>query len=276
MWRPTAAVYAVCRVSDDAVDEAAHPDAGRAALDHLHHRLDRAYRGAPEDHAVDRAFARVVERHRLPRALPEALLEGYAWDLDGRDYHTLGDLRRYCARVASTVGAMMTLLMGRRDATTLARACDLGVAMQLTNVARDVGEDARNGRIYLPRRWLLEAGVDPAALRAEPRFTPALGSVVARLLDAAALLYHRAERGIPRLPRDCRASIASARYIYADIGRVIAERGYDSVSGRAFTTRRRKLQLMTRTLPWLTATPPSHDPDPALPETQFLVDAVST
>lgn len=271
VWRPTAAIYAFCRVSDDVVDE---PGAGPEALAQLRRRLDRAYQGQPLDHAVDRAFADVVRQHRIPRALPEALLEGYAWDLQGRSYETLPELRAYCARVASTVGGMMTLLMDRRDPATLARACDLGVAMQLTNVARDVGEDARSGRIYLPRQWLEQEGVDPRSLGATPVFTPALGRVVSRLLGEAQRLYARADAGIARLPRDCRLAIAAARAIYADIGRVIAARGYDSVSGRAYTSGRRKLRLMAATLPWLAARPEAAA-EPPLPETAFLVEAAA-
>ncbi len=108
----------------------------------------------------------------MPRALPEALLEGLAWDAQARRYATLSDLYDYSARVAAAVGAMMCVLMGVRDADALARACDLGVAMQLTNIARDVGEDARERRLYLPLDWLAEAGIDPDAfldLRAATR-----------------------------------------------------------------------------------------------------------
>ena len=107
----------------------------------------------------------------------------------------------------------MTMLMGVRD-DTLSRACDLGVAMQLTNIARDVGEDAQRGRVYLPARWLEEAGVDPASLGAAPRFTPALGGVVQRLLDHAEEIYLRAEPGIPGsspLPRRHLRSAADLR-----------------------------------------------------------------
>ena len=98
---------------------------------------------------------------RIPRALPEALLEGFAWDAAGRRYETLDEVEHYAARVAGCVGAMMTLVMGRRDPAILARACDLGVAMQLTNICRDVGEDARAGRLYLPLAWLRDNGIDP-------------------------------------------------------------------------------------------------------------------
>ncbi len=107
----------------------------------------------------------------MPRELPEALLEGFEWDLVGRRYETLEELQAYAARVAGSVGAMMAVLMGARSAAVLARACDLGVAMQLTNIARDVGEDARQGRLYLPLAWLREAGIDPERLARSARFS---------------------------------------------------------------------------------------------------------
>ena len=88
----------------------------------------------------------------MPRALPEALIDGLEWDVAGVRCEDLADVQAYAARVAGSVGAMMTVLMGVREHDVLARACELGVAMQLTNIARDVGEDARNGRLYLPRR----------------------------------------------------------------------------------------------------------------------------
>ena len=92
----------------------------------------------------------MVAEHKLPRAIPEALLEGFAWDAAHRRYETLSAVRAYGARVAGSVGAMMCLIMGATSRDALSRACDLGLAMQLTNIARDVGEDARAGRLYLP------------------------------------------------------------------------------------------------------------------------------
>jgi phytoene synthase len=141
---------------------------------------------------------------------------------------------------------MMTLVMGERAAAVLARACDLGAAMQLTNIARDVGEDARRGRLYLPTDWLAEAGIDPEAFLAAPRFDARLGLVVARLLGSAGALYARADAGIAALPRDCRAAIRGAGLVYADIGRVVASRGYDSVTSRAVVSTPRKLWLLFR------------------------------
>lgn len=107
----------------------------------------------------------------------------------------------------------MMAMMGARSPQAQARACELGVAMQLTNIARDVGEDARAGRLYLPRDWMREAGIDPDAWLQAPSFTPALGSVVSRLLAEADVLYERAALGISALPRDCRPAIQAARLV---------------------------------------------------------------
>lgn len=268
---PAAALYAFCRVADDAIDEA--PDAA-AALPALQRRLDAIHAGRPQAHAADRAFAVVVQDYAIPRALPAALLEGFAWDAEGRRYATLDALQGYAARVAASVGAMMTLLMGERAPAAMARACDLGVAMQLTNIARDVGEDARNGRLYLPLDWMRAEGLDPDAFLAAPCFSPALGRVVQRLLDAADALYARSEQGFALLPWDCRAGIGAARHVYAEIGRAVERQGGDSVTQRAVVSGRRKLVLMTRSLAALAAQP-SASAAPPLPATRFLVDAVA-
>jgi hypothetical protein len=108
-----------------------------------------------------------------PARCPRRCWKGLAWDGMERRYASLSDLRSYSARVASAVGAMMCVLMEVRDPHALARACDLGVAMQLTNIARDVGEDARAGRLYLPTDWLEEDGIDIDAFLADPNPSPA-------------------------------------------------------------------------------------------------------
>lgn len=258
---PIAGYYAFCRVSDDAVDASDEP---RAALLSLRERVDAIVAGRPIDHAADRALAWVVHAYGIPRAPIDALLEGYLWDVEGRRYDDLPSLRAYCARVAASVGVVMTMLMGVRDRSALYRAADLGVAMQLTNVARDVGEDARSGRLYLPRSWLR----DPDAFLSSPRPTADVRAAVVRLLDHADLLYERAALGIPSLPSDCRPAIAAASAIYRDIGRVIRARDGDSVSARAFTSRPRKAFLLASAL---TARWPvrAHDPPP-LAEVAFL------
>lgn len=266
------AIYAFCRLSDDSVDL---DRGGLNAVRALRRRLDAVYAGAPEDSAVDRALAGAVETFALPRPPFEALLEGLAWDAEGRTCETFADLLAYAARVAGSVGAMMAALMGAREATLVARACDLGVAMQLTNVARDVGEDARAGRLYLPKAWLREAGIDAERLLARPSFTPELGGVIARVLGEAETLYARADAGIGALAPAFRPAIGAARLLYAEIGAELTRRGGDSVSLRSVVPAPRKLLLLAEAYArrWCRAT--AGRDAPALAETQFLVDAVA-
>lgn len=270
---PATALYAFCRLADDAIDD--NPDDHQAALAGLHERLDRAYRGQPIDDPADRAFAGAIEHFEIPRELPEALLEGFEWDAEGRVYEDLSGVYAYSARVAAAVGAMMAAIMGARSPSVLARACDLGTAMQITNICRDVGEDARNGRIYLPLAWLREAGLDPDAWLQRPVFNDAIGDIVKRLLDTADTLYRRAEAGIAKLPTACRPGIYAARLLYAEIGQEIARNGYDSVSQRAFVTPARKLTLLGRAMavtPLPIKTVCTAEP---LEENRFLVDALA-
>jgi 15-cis-phytoene synthase len=172
---------------------------------------------------------------------------------------------------------MMCVLMRVRDPDALARAADLGLAMQLTNIARDVGEDARAGRLFLPVDWLFEAGIDVERFLAEPKPSPALAGVVRRLLAAADDLYRRSGAGVFSLPADCRLGIAAARHIYAAIGGQVARAGHDSVTVRARTSRGQKLALMARAAGSAVS---SHlMPQPAqlharpVPEVAFLVEA---
>jgi len=270
---PTLALYAFCRRADDMVDDAGSDRGARIGVERLRKRIERVYRGEGHD-VVERAFAVVAERHAIPRALPDALAEGMEWDATGRRYETIEDVRAYGIRVAGTVGLMMTLIMGApRERRVLGRACDLGVAMQLTNIARDVGEDARSGRLYLPAAWLEGRGVDAALFLASPRRSPGIDHVTARLLDDAERLYASADRGIAHLPVDCRPAIRAARLIYAAIGDVVRRPDFDAVACRAVVPLRRKLVLAARAVPSRTWRPrPLLDPPSA--ESTALVDAV--
>ncbi|MFQ6549418.1 15-cis-phytoene synthase [Aestuariibius sp. 2305UL40-4] len=273
---PALALYAFCRLADDEVDEG---DAkARAVLD-LDERLRLAYAGRPRNAPEDRAFAAVAEQFEMPQVLPEALLEGLAWDAEGRVYDDLSGVLSYSARVASAVGAMMCVLMGVRDPHALARACDLGAAMQLTNIARDVGEDARAGRLYLPRGWFVDAGIDPGAFLADPQPTPEVRAMVRRLLREADRLYRRSQAGIAALPRRSRAGIWAARLIYDGIGGAVRRNRYDSITLRGRTSTVAKIGWIgqaglaagTSLVMPLSAVIYA----PPLPETAFLVDAAA-
>lgn len=275
MRGPAAAFYAFCRIADDLVDFSDDPS---AAVVELAGRLDRIFAGSPDDDPVDRAFCRVVLNHAIPRPVVDALIQGFEWDADERSYETLPELLGYCARVASAVGVVMTLLMGPREARTIARACDLGAAMQLTNICRDVREDAGIGRLYLPAAWLRERGIDPADFVANINNyagDPRVAEVIEALLREADEYYLRADAGLAMLPRDCRPAIRGASLIYADIGRVIREQGCDPTRGRAHTSKARKVWLLLRA--WIRRTPSSldkHTSAPVIDACAFLVDAL--
>ena len=248
------ALYGFCRMADDLVDTASTP---RDAVAELAGRLDCIYGASPCESPTDRAFADVVHRFAIPREVPDALIEGFAWDAEGRHYETLSDVTAYAVRVAGTVGVMMSLLMGERRPHALARAIDLGVAMQFSNIARDVEDDAAMNRVYLPAQWLA-GGASPAA-------------VASRLVDEAERIYDRAAAGIAMLPRSCRASINAARLLYREIG---LEAKRTSHRGRAVVPLGRKLALVTRAIastPWLSRQATSA----CVAEGQFLLDAVA-
>ncbi|MEM6709607.1 MAG: phytoene/squalene synthase family protein [Pseudomonadota bacterium] len=235
------ALYAFCRAADDLIDGGGDCS---ASLEQLKHRLDAIYADEPRGFPEDRVLARLVRLTGLPRAPLDALFEGFSWDLADRRYKTLEELESYGVRVAGSVGLMMAWVLGERRADPLARALDLGIAMQLSNICRDVGEDARLSRVYLPRRSLERHGVDAEAFLQAPQATEGVRKVVAELLERADELYRRAEQGIRCLPWRVQISIRAAARLYREIGRVVAENDCDSVSQRAVVPRRRQLKLL--------------------------------
>ena len=263
------ATYAFCRLADDEIDLGANPV---AALERLSERLDRIYAGNPFDHEIDRAFSHVVRVFALPRELPDALLEGMLWDTQNRKYQSIDEVLDYAARVAGSVGAMMTVLMGNRTPEAVARACDLGLAMQLTNIARDVGEDARAGRLYLPLDWLNEAGIEPGAFLKSPSFDSRIRGVTKRLLDAAEPFYERGLSGVSLLPEKCQTSIRAAGSIYREIGIELRGLDYNSIDHRAVVSKARKIRLLIRAAKQTSA--PSSS-EAAASATQYLVSAVT-
>ena len=263
-------LYAFCRIADDLVDLGDDP---RQALISLHRRLDLIYDARPKNHPIDRVLSQIVIDHKLPRGLLDALLEGFEWDTDGRDYCTLAEVCDYGARVAGAVGVMMAILMGVKDHATLARAADLGVAMQLTNICRDVGEDARAGRLYLPRDLMREAGIDPDAFLRNPAPSAELTHVLKQVLAEAERRYELADEGIRQLPRSCRPGILAARRLYAEIGHTVVHNDYDSISQRAVVSRARKGQILLGLIRGPAAAP-EYMLAPCAAENQFLLDAV--
>jgi len=222
-----AIVYAYCRHVDDAIDLAPHHER-ELALSKLRNELDEIYSGrstAP--------FARVVERYGIPRSYPEELIEGMAMDVARTQYRTLDELLRYCFRVAGVVGLMPCHVMGVSDPRALRNAAHLGIAMQLTNICRDVEEDQRDGRMYLPSEIIGDA---------PDRGTIKVG--VAMLLVEADRYYVSADRGLYALSFRCALAVRAARLIYAAIGARLRARACDPFLGRAVVPLFSKLLLV--------------------------------
>lgn len=259
-------LYAWCRHCDDTVDgqasghghEPLSPNERLARLDRLRLDTDAAYRGAPSAPPFV-ALARVVAATALPRVLAEDHLAGFAMDADGRRYRTFHETLDYCYHVAGVVGLMMAWVMGVRDRTILARASDLGLAFQLSNIARDVGDDARAGRVYLPDDWLDAAGAAlTLGLPLTPRDAALVAPVVARMLDEAERYYDSALHGVPFLPGRSAWAVATARLVYRDIGRTVRRRGREAWTSRTMVSTPRKLAWLAGAglqTAWLKARP---------------------
>jgi len=246
-------LYAWCRHCDDTVDGqelgmhavAPAPADARRALALLGRDTRRAYAGEPMSAPAFAAFQAVALAHGIPEAYAFDHLDGFAMDVDGATYETADDLLRYCYHVAGVVGLMMATIMGVRDPDVLDRACDLGLAFQLTNIARDIVDDAAMGRRYVPAAWLREAGIAPDDI-ADPRHRAALARVAARLVDHAEPYYQSASAGIAALPLRSAWAIATARNVYRAIGIEVKRRGAHAWDTRAGTTRAQKLWLLAR------------------------------
>jgi phytoene synthase len=239
---PATIIYAYCRLADDLVDYGG----GIEAVKELNNRLDAIYNGNPKNLGVDKDFADVVKKFQIPKEYPQALIEGFLWDVQEKKYENIDQLCDYAARVAGSVGAMIALVMKVRDPLVIARACELGVAMQLTNIARDVGEDAANNRLYLPREWLREEGIDPDLWIKKPHHSNSTKKIIKKLLKTADIYYSRSDCAIKVLPGDCRRAIFAARFIYADIGLKIKLLDYDSIKKRAVVSFYRKMFLILK------------------------------
>ncbi|MBU4612790.1 phytoene/squalene synthase family protein [Achromobacter sp. GG226] len=243
-------LYAWCRHCDDVIDgqDLGHGlaplagDAAELALQSLQDETRAAFGHGRLTHPAFAALRLVARQHALPMSQPMAHLEGFRMDAVGQRYETLDDTLQYCYHVAGVVGIMMARIMGVRDAAVLARACDLGIGFQLTNIARDVIEDAEGGRVYLPAQWLAEAGVPAeAADVADPAHRAAVHRLAVRLLDVAEGYYASADTGIAALPGRCALAIATARRVYHAIGTAVRARGAAAWDTRVSTTSAQKL-----------------------------------
>ncbi len=252
-------LYAWCRHCDDLIDgqDLGHPvpmsvrtaeqrsEAERIA--DLRAETTRALRGEPCDDLVFQGLARIVRQRGIPDKHPFEFLDGLAMDVAGQRYRTLDELLDYCYHVAGVVGVMAGHLMLVDDSATINRLGDLGTTMQLTNIARDVIDDARVGRVYLPLDWLAAAGVAPEEVGA-PGARPQVTAIVHRLLDHADLRYAAARGRFRNLPLRASWAIATARAICTDLGRLIRADGEAAWDRRTAVPEWRKYLLLGTSL----------------------------
>jgi phytoene synthase len=241
------AVYALCRHVDDAVDAAGirgERDA-QAAVERWRTQLDAVYSAGSADSPVLVAWRDMLARFRIRQELPLELMRGVMMDTHVKRYETWDELRVYCYRVASTVGLMSSEIFGYQEPRTLYFAEQLGLAMQLTNILRDVGEDARMGRIYLPQDELHRFGyTDTDVLHG--KLSEQFFALMDFEIERARSLYREAEQGIPLLEPDTRFTVLLAARLYARILDEIERNGYDVYTRRAHLTLAGKLRAAPR------------------------------
>lgn len=248
-------LYAWCRHCDDVIDGQAL-GFGTAPLDAtpaeqrlaaLKAQTERAYQGEAMASPAFAAFQEVALAHDIPPSQAFDHLEGFAMDVRDVRYERLDDTLHYCYHVAGVVGLMMARVMGVRDEKVLDRACDLGLAFQLTNIARDLVEDAQAGRCYLPAEWLREENI--TAERAysallDPSERERVARLAARLLATAEPYYASAREGLGALPLRSAWAIASALKVYRQIGVKVRAKGARAWDGRQGTGKLEKMSLV--------------------------------
>ncbi|MDQ6634719.1 MAG: phytoene/squalene synthase family protein [Gemmatimonadota bacterium] len=248
-----AGVYAYCRYTDDLVD---HATCSRGELLRLLERWEGLSRAAYDGGHTGIELLDIVIREMAQRNVPfeyvEGMMRGMRADVSGARFDTLGQLEGYCHDVASVVGLWLTELFGVHDRWTLDRAARLGVALQLTNIARDVGEDWDRGRLYLPQSMLDAHGVTEQMIDAlRHGNAPIPGSYAAlleELMTVAEADYAEAETAMGNLPTFFRSSVAVASRVYRGIHDAIRANGYDSIRRRAMTSQGTKLLLAREAL----------------------------
>ena len=252
------AAYAFCRHCDDAVDEVATLEAKQAALVDLASNLHDAYHDRPRG-PVFTALAHTAETYVIPQSHFLDVIRGVEMDLANSRYQTFRDLRLYCYRVASVVGLICLQIFGYSHPRAKDYAVDLGLAMQLTNILRDIQEDLARDRIYLPLEELQHFGYSEQELQREVR-NDAQRRLIAFQVERARELFISGARLLPYLSPRTRACPAVLAAIYTRILRRISSNDYNVFDGRISLSSREKLLVMTST--WLKSLLPLPHPDP--------------
>ncbi len=243
--RAITALYAYCREVDDVVDECTDPGVARTKLAWWRNEVARLYAGNPQ-HPVTRALADIIGPFDITEDQLIMVIEGMAMDLEYNRYPDFATLQTYCHRVAGVVGLMSARIFGYTDPRTLEYAADLGLAFQLTNIIRDVGEDARRNRVYLPLDELAAAGLDPAQI-VHCQDSEAFHQLMLQQVNRAIATYDQAFTKLP--PQDRKAQIPGIimAAIYRTLLEEIRDDGCRVLTHRTSLTPVRKLWIAWKT-----------------------------
>ncbi len=241
--RSFAALYAFCRLADDFADEIdIPPKALEEELDALKDIVARMDTGEVFDHPVLRAFGDTMKKYRIPIKYMFELIEGVRMDLRFKEIRTIQELEKYCYHVASTVGIMLCYIMGATDPLTIERAIDLGHALQLTNILRDIAEDFDNGRIYIPLETRQQFRVDKTDFEKQ-EVSPNFKWLIKHEMARAQSYYAKSEIGIQDLPPAAAFTVKVASRVYAEIMNEIRKMDYQVFKNRAVVPKWKKLWI---------------------------------
>ena len=232
-------IYYWCRHCDDVIDDGGSD----SNLSQLKSHTEEVWSHSPDLPLPFLALRKVSSQFQIPSFYPMELLEGMAMDDRNETYANFNELRIYCYRVASTVGLMMGHVMGLFDKSALKQAAHMGIAMQLTNIARDVKEDYERGRLYLPQDWLASEQLNSANYFDEEN-RARLFQVVKRLLNEAESYYESGMSGLVSLPWRSAFTVLIAANFYREIGRLILRKGEKALSSRTIVPGWRKVFIV--------------------------------
>lgn len=241
----TYALYGFCRYADNLVDNPRNRNTDELLdeLDFLKREIEYAYRTGQSEHPVIRPFIITAKKYGIPKEYPIDLLKGVAMDLTEKRYQTFKDLYLFCYRVAGVVGLMMTHVMGYRSSKAFYYAEKLGIAMQLTNILRDVQEDKEMGRIYLPLKELKQFGISEEDILDEKE-NPNLNALMKFQITRAHKYYNDAYKGIALLKKNAQFAIYASAKIYRGILHKIEGRNFNPFKGRVYVSQKKKVGIL--------------------------------
>jgi len=236
------AVYAICRLSDESVDEISYKQ--KDSLKKIEQNISTAYSQAKINEPLLIAFRDTIENYKIPKEYFDKLIEGMRMDLEIKKYSNFSELKEYCYKVAGVIGLIMLKIFGYKDKIAEDYAIKLGIAMQLTNILRDISEDFARGRIYLPQEEMLRFDVSEDQLAAGQNNT-AFKNLICFQIERCRKLYNECLPGVKLINnQSCRFVVLAMKEIYAGILDSIIKNRYDVFTKRPYVSKLKKIKII--------------------------------